>query len=162
MKYSIRRNLFETNSSSVHVIAISNRSISGDLPKEINFNLGEFGFAPKKLTTINKRAAYLWTAICTCLNVNEIPKCAEKISSVMEKYGIKCTFNNNHDDFDCYIDHGEELIHLVRMIVKSDYLLEHYLLSPKSIILTGNDNGYGELPVFKTFEDYILVYKKWN
>ena len=46
MKIQIRKNIFETNSSSIHslVIGNNNENIYENLPSEIHFNGGEYGW----------------------------------------------------------------------------------------------------------------------
>ena len=53
----IRKNVFETNSSSTHSISISKLN-DYILPKEINFTFGEFGWEFSKYTSSFDKASY--------------------------------------------------------------------------------------------------------
>ena len=65
MKLSIRQNVFETNSSSVHAIVIDT---SGETERQALMyydgpELGDYGRSTKFLTDAEARLSYLWTAI---------------------------------------------------------------------------------------------------
>ena len=66
MKVSIRSNVFETNSSSVHTLAIVKNAIL-KLPTpgstlEVNCN-GEFGWENEVYTDVDSKLSYLWKAL---------------------------------------------------------------------------------------------------
>ena len=65
MKTQIRRNIFETNSSSVHAITITNKKVNGDLAKYISceFTVRNFGWEHVTYYDFNAKASYLWTII---------------------------------------------------------------------------------------------------
>ena len=64
MKTQIRKSCFETNSSSMHAIVITNKE-----PKEIytgyacEFRVGEFGWEHRRYMDVMDKASYLWTVI---------------------------------------------------------------------------------------------------
>ena len=62
MKRQIRKNVFETNSSSTHAICISKNN---DYKKRdyINFEIGEFGWEFDVYGDVYSKASYLITAI---------------------------------------------------------------------------------------------------
>lgn len=74
MKVQIRNSVFETNSSSMHAIAIVK-----DRPKDIytgyscDFNTNEFGWEHRTYMGVLDKASYLWTIIvnCSLKRVNE-------------------------------------------------------------------------------------------
>ena len=45
-----------------------------------------------------------------------------------------------------YVDHGKEAMDFVEAVCTDKDLLLHYLFSPKSFVLTGNDNDDNNLP----------------
>lgn len=70
MKKTIRIGVWETNSSSVHAVAIPKTNISIDeitsYHNTIHFNHGEFGWEHAVYGDINSRASYLYQAIFDC------------------------------------------------------------------------------------------------
>lgn len=123
---TIRKNIFETNSSSIHTLVIAHDN--PEIPKsKLYFGLGEFGWGPEVLNSIEERASYLWTYIADYLagaesefkwnddeftdDVNKIAhKYADKLSSILSKYDIECEFDfrKNNGLFDGYIDHSAD------------------------------------------------------
>ena len=65
MKISIRKNVFETNSSSVHAISVTSKPARTEYLKyhSIEFNTGEFGWEHCTYYDATTKASYLWTAI---------------------------------------------------------------------------------------------------
>ena len=81
----IRRNTFETNSSSCHSISISNSSLNEyeefDIPKnkegKIELRTGEFSYGDE-IDTLSEKLTYLMTlAIRNCNNEEEIKNCED-------------------------------------------------------------------------------------
>lgn len=65
MKRQIRRNCFETNSSSTHAICITKRKIDKDnLPSKVEFKHDEFGWEFEVYEDVLTKASYLYQAIC--------------------------------------------------------------------------------------------------
>lgn len=57
----VRRAIFETNSSSVHTIAIDERDLDKNrVPKKVTFRLGNYGWG---FSNISNLQDYIWTAI---------------------------------------------------------------------------------------------------
>lgn len=57
----VRRGIFETNSSSVHTIAIDERDLDKNrVPKKVTFRLGNYGWG---FSNISNLQDYIWTAI---------------------------------------------------------------------------------------------------
>ena len=57
----IRRGIFETNSSSVHTIAIDERDLDKNkVPKKVTFKLDNYGWG---FSNISNMQDYIWTAI---------------------------------------------------------------------------------------------------
>lgn len=123
---TIRKNIFETNSSSVHTLVIAHDN--PEIPKsKLFFGLGEFGWGPELLNSIGERASYLWTYIVNYLageesefswndenfreDVSRIAhKYADKLSSILSKYDIECEFDYRKSNgfFEGYIDHSAD------------------------------------------------------
>ena len=106
---TIRKGIFETNSSSVHTLVIAHDNPEIPITK-LYFSLGEFGWGPELLNSVEERASYLWTYIVDYLageeselnwndenfreDVNRIAhKYADELSSILSKYDIECEFD---------------------------------------------------------------------
>lgn len=70
MKITIRKNVWETNSSSVHAIAVPKKNIdldeTGNFGSFVYFNHGEFGWEHAVYGDVNSKASYLYQAIFEC------------------------------------------------------------------------------------------------
>jgi len=128
---NIRNNIFETNSSSVHTIAIS-RNDDYRLPKHISFKTDEYGWETRVLSG-RKLANYLYTA--TKYSRDPISY-QEYIEQTLAKHGVKCEFYPGGG----YIDHGDELVDFLNELYFSEEKLLRFLFSDESFIVTGNDN----------------------
>lgn len=138
MKYTVRNNVFETNSSSIHVIAIGKEYDEKDVPDHIYFGLDEFGWKVDTYKDITSRASYLYTAICYDHDY------IDYITETLEEQGITCEFEDPSEHEFFYIDHVEDLHDWLEDLREDKSKLLMYLLSPDSEIRTGNDNGDSE------------------
>ena len=89
MKIQIRKSCFETNSSSMHAIVITNSKPDTEYIGSLNFKVDEFGWNHIRYYDPNYKASYLWTII-----VNNFLKqvyTGEKISLSGQEYD-KCYF----------------------------------------------------------------------
>lgn len=140
MKRQIRSNVFETNSSSTHSIAISKAPVV--IGKSIHFGIGEFGWENDTADT----ADYLYTAILEQNNSSEL---LNKLKEILDKYSIeykfaeprfKKSYNGEYEYLDYgYIDHSDELGEFLDAILSNEDLLMRYLFGD-SAVYTGNDN----------------------
>lgn len=145
MKYTIRNNVFETNSSSIHVIAIGKEYDEKDVPDHIYFELGQFGWEVDTYKDITSRASYLYTAICYNDSYIEAQEdYIDYISETLGEQGITCEFEDPSEHEFFYIDHVEDLHDWLEDLRDDKSKLLMYLLSPDSEIRTGNDNGDSE------------------
>lgn len=171
MKCVKRQRIFETNSSSVHVIAISTDGY-GRLPSNLKFKLGEFGWENRRLDTDFERASYLWTAIVykcrkwdSLKSTDEIPEAQEAknfIKDTLERVDVEAEFEEPTND-DYYIDHGvSELSDFLEDVLQDEDRLLRYLFSGQSVVVTGNDNS-DETPDSYDFDSNDFeVYEKGN
>lgn len=172
MKRTIRNGVFETNSSSVHVIAISKEKPK-TLPSSIIFGHGEFGWEHHSYYASYIKAKYLNEAIHEVFaDWKDIEKGKEKILAVQNRIianlaerGIEATFD--YDTYDNskyyengYIDHGNELKHWVNDMLSDTDKLINFLFSDDSYVETGNDNS-DDVPKIPD-EDKYDSYPKWN
>jgi hypothetical protein len=136
----IRRNVFETNSSSTHSICISKKPVT--IGKCIHFYIGEYGWGNDCVDT----ASYLYTAI---LEQDSCDELLDKLKRILDKYSIEYNFDEPiyHTSSDGeykwleygYIDHSDELQEFLSIILSNEDMLMRYLFGD-SCVYTGNDN----------------------
>lgn len=168
MNIRVRNSLFETNSSSVHTIAIE-RKTPTYFPKEIYFRVGEFGWG----RDVVEPADYLYTAILymygyeisnddnsedyKAITQNRL----DRIKEVLVRKGIKPVFLKPEDGESYYIDHVNELNEFIDMILEDENMLIRFLVGPDSYVETGNDNEF-ECEVIKHDEEKFEYFEKGN
>lgn len=136
MKIQIRSNTFETNSSSVHAIAVPKTFNKNHIHHKINFRLGEFGWEVDSADP----ADYLYTFLATTDNDEYM----DKLKEVLDKYNIEYTFQDKTVKsaryYGYYIDHVSVLQPFFDKLFKEGN--EETLLSFifDGIVNTGNDN----------------------
>ena len=166
---TIRKSVFETNSSSTHSICIS-KKMPEKLPKIITFEAGQYGW---KFDEVFDTASYLYTALAT--KSTQLETDLAHIASVLEKHGIEYCFKPLNMVFsmyskklevvDVWIDHSNELSDFLRDIMSDDDRLLRFLCAPDSKILTGNDNVVeNDVTIFRDVpkEDTHEIYFKGN
>ena len=164
MKKQIRKNGFETNSSSTHAICISKNN---DYEKRdyIEFEIGEFGWEFDIHQNIHQKASYLITAILGRADKNFADEKLEQLRIILERNNIeyklpeelkvksydwngRCYF---YYDIDGYIDHVDETEKFVNAVLSDDDTFMRYMFGD-SFIVTGNDNNN------EPFCDYMYEY----
>lgn len=174
-KCTIRQGIWETNSSSMHAIAISNTPLDWDeinkRYKPIHFKHGEFGWEKRYYGTVDEKASYLYQAIWDCyyetpysdkqhnkVARKERTKIINWIYDTLGKRGIAAVFDTN--DFDQYgwpigsIDHGYETVDFVKYVTSSEKHLLQYLFG-SGAVYTSNDNTGME-----DYVEFINTHKK--
>lgn len=136
----IRRNVFETNSSSTHSICISKKPVV--IGKHIHFGIGEFGWKNDCVDTVN----YLYTAI---LEQDDKDELLERLKNILDNYSIEYEFEEpiyiTSRDGTCqwldygYVDHAHEARDFINAVLSDDDLLMRCLFGD-SCVYTGNDN----------------------
>ena len=181
MKRQVRKNVFETNSSSTHAICIATEDIL-NIPSEIHFGFGDYGWECRELVSMQDRANYLYTALAYVDDVNIIAKYLTFIANTLDAHGVKDIEFDNSFELSFYewkgvinpyirplgknsdewygIDHGEETREFVDAVCTDENKLLHYLFSNKSYIETGNDNDDSDVDINVDYphEEYY----KWN
>ena len=143
----IRRNVFETNSSSVHSIVVCNEALKDNHAPFVFFRLGEFGWSMDFLDDSWERASYFYTAACA-LRQHDV---RDEIINLLEPLGIDCVFDEeNPPQYDEYnrfyyldnggIDHVDGCRDFVNALMKDGEMLARFLLDDRSFVVTGNDN----------------------
>lgn len=142
----VRHNVFETNSSSTHSIAIPRKIDDKEIPKSFVFGFGDFGWEHEEVDPCD----YLYTAIYNC-DQNMIANRLQKLSDCLERHNISYIFYKpKHAWWDTSeldygnIDHAYELDSCgFFSILEDDKLLLRYLTAGR--VYTGNDNSENEL-----------------
>lgn len=164
MKYQVRNNVFETNSSSCHAICIP-KNKKYKKGEEIYFGHDEFGWESGERYNTED---YLHEMIHAVYRDN--PKEIEdKVSYILKSHGIECEWEEDKG-WDGYIDHGYLCRELIERLLSDEELLLTFLFGD-SYIITGNDNdesycdamydvvGYEETE-WGTFPEYYESYKE--
>lgn len=138
----VRNNVFETNSSSVHAMVITNAKVRPDT--NVFFGFGDYGWENQTYHETKDKAAYFYTAAVS-LYGNEIN---QKIEDLLSPYGIKCKFAipvfSRRGLESGYIDHEHEAYDFVDALLSDADLLIRYLFSEDSFVVTSNDNEWDD------------------
>lgn len=163
---TIRSNVFETNSSSTHSIAIPKNCETNNF---ISFHVGDFGWDWEEVDP----ADYFYTAIYETSNTEEeLKQKLDKLSSILESRGISykffpVTFHTSLYNGTCYlslddgyIDHGDELTDFVDELLDDGDKLVRFL--SRGLVFTGNDNSYTEERCFIERDQEYLDDYNWQ
>lgn len=158
----VRTNVFETNSSSTHSIAIPR---NGGTPNYISFHIGEFGWSFEEVDA----ADYFYTAIYAVSDtMAEAEEKLAKLKDILDDYNIEADF----EEVDCeeyngwlsiedgYIDHGDELKDFVEELLNNGDKLVRFL--DGGLVFTGNDNSYTEERCFIERNEEFLHGYDWS
>lgn len=143
----IRRNVFETNSSSVHSIVVCNEALDDNHAPFIFFQLGNFGWSMDVLDDDWSRASYFYTAACQ-LRRHDVK---DEIIELLAPFNIDCSFDEENPpqyvDYGGFhyldngnIDHVDECQEFVDTLMNDGEMLARFLLDDRSFVVTGNDN----------------------
>ena len=163
---TIRSNVFETNSSSTHSIAIPKNCETNNF---ISFHVGDFGWGWEEVDP----ADYFYTAIYETSNTEEeLKQKLDKLSSILESRGISYKFfpvkwHTSVYNGTCYlslddgyIDHGSELTDFVNELLDDGDKLVRFL--SRGLVFTGNDNSYTEERCFIERDQEYLDDYNWQ
>lgn len=129
----IRKNVFETNSSSTHTLCIPWK-LKKEPIKYIDMRLGEYGWEKERC---NYPGDYLWTAI-NCFGGEETKECKEKLFADLDQLGIQYKYEEPSENEDYYIDHSRDLLSFVHDVLDHPDKLLRFL--SEGFICLGNDN----------------------
>lgn len=163
---TIRSNVFETNSSSTHSIAIPKNCESNNF---ISFHVDEFGWDWEEINP----ADYFYTAIYeTSSTEKELREKLNQLSNVLESHGISYELSpvkyhiSIYDGVsylcldDGYIDHGSELTDFVNELLNDGDKLVRFL--SRGLVFTGNDNSDAEQRCFIERDTEYLDDYNWR
>ncbi len=170
-KKQIRQGVFETNSSSTHSICIA-KNAHLEIPKELHFEFGEFGWECNTLNSLQEKASYLYTGLIAENRKED----SDRIIEMLKSKGIDVTVeepvyeDRSYKDSEGklveytsgvnigYIDHSDDLKDFHEAICSDDDKVMNFLFSPLSFIITGNDNDDEDVS-FKVDYEYDEYYK---
>ena len=154
----MRRNVFESNSSSCHSIAISKEKVPNVAGKHVYFGAGEYGW---EQDCVGDTASYLHTAIVDSSTPAQYEERINKIKEILDRHGVqyefapvkykKSEYNPDREYIEfashnyqwAHVDHAYECAELINTLLSNDDLLIRYLFGD-SCIYTGNDNSDDE------------------
>lgn len=154
----MRRNVFESNSSSCHSIAISKEKVPNVAGKHVYFGAGEYGW---EQDCVEDTASYLHTAIVDSSTPAQYEARINKIKEILDRHEVqyefapvkyeKYEYNPDYEYIEfaspnyqwAHVDHAYECAELINTLLSNDDLLIRYLFGD-SCIYTGNDNSDDE------------------
>lgn len=145
---TLRKNTFETNSSSTHSIVIP-KKIKYTID-HVNFYVGEYGWSEDCVDS----ASYLYTAILELEKYCDEKGLLDELKLILDRNGITYEFRYPREREYYYIDHVEELKGFVKKCLSDDDYLIRFLTSGD--VYTGNDNVMYE----EENPDRLLAYNK--
>lgn len=162
---TIRHNVFETNSSSTHSIAISKNTVSNLSGMSVYFGSGEYGWG---FDVVTDTASYLHTALVDICTPSDYDFYIGEIKTILDKYNIQYAFApveyiktiNGYEyvrfvgDYWAGIDHAGECKEFIDAILSDEDLFLRYLFGD-SCIYTGNDNSADEDSMCYCAEEFV-------
>lgn len=173
MKTQIRNGIFETNSSSVHSISISNSEGNYCSDTTVIAKYGSFGWENEIYDDINSRLSYLWSAICDfqinytsdgkVINYEAIKEWENIIQNALKPFNIDVQFMYNFES-EYGIDHYNELYIWLNDLKGNPQMIADFILNNDSYVSTGNDNGmnYEYYPEDKPTDNEYYEFSKYN
>lgn len=152
---TIRKNVFETNSSSTHSLCVAT---VGELsiPKNLCISLGEFGWECDTIYSTEEKASYLYTGLVHNEKEDYIELLKQWLDEAKLSYGLETPSDKRY----FYIDHSYELNDFLDNIFSDKNLFMNFLFNNKSFIITANDND--ELSVDINVDYPHIEYYKGN
>lgn len=145
---TVRYNLFETNSSSVHALVIP-KDQQVLIPKHVKLRSGEYGW---EAAEYGDTLSYLYTA-CKYERSSELPKLLKFLKSL----GIEVEEEREDTHRWAYVDHGDQIP--FEELFGNEELLTRFLFGTQSYIKTGNDN---EDCIYPEETDRVDIIWKFN
>lgn len=146
----IRNGVFETNSSSTHVIAVPNHC-SGN---SVYFYFDSFGWEFEEYSG----APYFYTAVYEIYSKEKADKIMQRVFDLLEERGIKYEVLNENFNDQYYIDHAEDLHDFIEGLLNDDDSLINFIVD--GVVYTGNDNSDQQIDYSEVnTDDYTLHYK---
>ena len=137
----IRNDIFETNSSSTHVIVVKSRT-RDKRPIKVNPAwYGEFGWEWDKWYSIEDKLAYMVRClVCYDYDENTLEERINPIQERLHNLGIDFEIPTYEEYKNGYVDHEDWYQEEIKDIYDDDEELLDFLLGENSCIIGGNDN----------------------
>ena len=150
----IRKNIWETNSSSTHTL-VFHKIDDTDCLQYMDIHGGHYGRMPQPiLTSVEEKLNYLWTAIWDYTHridwdkkeyplIEDTGKLKWWKDSIHNYCPNAVLYNIPESDWDTYIDHGLLTFPLLEEMYENPELIKWFLLDPNAYIaITGDEYGY--------------------
>lgn len=137
----IRDDVFETNSSSTHVIVVKPRK-KDKRPVIVKPNWGgEFGWQWDEWYSIEDKLEYMVRClVCYDYDENTLEEKINPIQERLHNLGIDFEIPTYEEYKNGYVDHGDWYQEEIKNIYDNDEELLDFLLGENSCIIGGNDN----------------------
>ena len=142
---SIRTNVFETNSSSVHTIAVAKGSIDkSELPKTVLFERADYGWEADE---IYDTPSYFYSGATR----EQIDKAVD----LLARNGVTVKFDDSETWWG--VDHSEDLGEIFDIMLNDEEMFLQFLFGD-SCVFTGNDNSHDDTD--KCYSGYPTIDKR--
>lgn len=136
-----RNDIFETNSSSTHVIVVEPRKNDKRPIKVSPAWCGEFGWEWDKWYSIEDKLAYMVRClVCYDYDENTLEERINPIQERLHNLGIDFEIPTYEEYKNGYVDHEDWYQEEIKDIYDDDEELLDFLLGENSCIIGGNDN----------------------
>lgn len=174
---NIRKQTFETNSSSTHAICITREPNILEIPDKIYIDLDDyqFGWENSQYTGYHNKLSYIFIGIS---KYREMVSASEKISKLivmLQEIGVKEIeikglyieiFGSSEKPYfnidNGYVDHSNGMYELINILLEDKNLLKRYLFDRDSFIATGNDNDDEKIIDEEIIKQTHSIYWKGN
>ena len=146
----IRKNVFETNSSSSHSLTISPNTPIIDNTRKLNIHMDYFGWGYEEYNDIETKFNYLYTMIreyhyfdareSGYKETEKYKKYTEELkffTDILDGLGVEYEINELENGS---IDHQSQTYEYINKFKKDKDLLIRWLFNPESILYIDNDN----------------------
>lgn len=165
-----RIGVFETNSSSVHAVCISDKDPE-KLPEHIRFVYGEYDNIREDLKSTTSRASYLLELILFG-GIDKIDDRLDMLREWLDTLGVKYHFPEEIEEDNIYaaldegyIGHGA-VADITDALMRDKDLLKRFLFSKDSLVQIGADWDDYYMDEQLMYEDKenpgFMVFNKWN
>lgn len=159
MKKSVRNEVFETNSSSVHAIVVNKQNMAINNGSIVVVKPGDYGWEFEEYRTPSQKLNYLWTAIVD--NKENLDSWKEYIREALNLSEGVTFIDESEDTLSGYVDHAEELKDFLKDMRKDPDLLNKFIFGD-SYVITGNDNSESAMPGVPSILDERDLYIFWK
>ena len=168
MKQTIRRGVFETNSSSVHTLVVDKKCPRVPYPKSMSMYSGEYGWEVDKLDTPEEKLSYVYTSILLLSDEEEKQRKLVKVSEILNSVGVEIedsfdpSIKEDIEEDDYHIDHACDTFGFVSRILSEPELFLQFIFGKDSYIYTDNDNNDDMFSLEDEDSEDKFIFTKYN